>query len=130
MIAKFFAFQKLSDDIGRPVMRPNVVNSENVWMIECRGGPSLLLEAIQPIRVGSKLSRENFDRHVTVKPPVTRAIDFAHAAFAEFRDDRVLSDRGVGGNGFDHAIGSLNSHFGASNFFTNASNRGSPRSGS
>ncbi len=53
--------------------------------------------------------------------------DNGHAAFADLGDDGVLSDRRVGGNGFAHAFGSMLhwfiesiSHFGGSNFFTNA----------
>src|SRR5580765_348486 len=85
-------------------MFPNVVNRENVWMIEGRGGARFLLEAVQPVGVRRELSRENFDRHVTIESPVARAIDFAHAALAELGDNRVLGNGRVEGNRFTHIM--------------------------
>jgi hypothetical protein len=107
-------------------MRTDVVNSENVWMIEGGSGPGFLLESIQPVRVSSKVSWQNFDRNVTVKSPVARAPHLAHAAFTDLGDNRVLSDRSVGGNCFAHIT---QAYCGKPAFLSNAAKRRSSRSG-
>ena len=71
-------------------------------MIQRACGLSFLLKAIQPIGILGKRCRQNFDRHVAAELRIARAIDFAHATFADLGDNCVLSDRCVGGNGFAH----------------------------
>ena len=83
-------------------MSPDVVNGENVWMVKGGGGPSFLFEAIQPVGIGGKVGREDFDRNVAVKSRVARPPDFAHTALANLRDDSVLSDGRFGGDGLAH----------------------------
>ena len=67
-----------------------------------RAGLRFLLEAIQAIAILGQRYGQNFDRHVTTEFWIPRPIDDTHAAFTEFRDNRVLSDRYVGGNCFTH----------------------------
>src|SRR5437660_9779744 len=71
-------------------------------MIERTGRLCFLLKAIQPISILGKRSWQNLDRYIAPEHGIARAIDLTHSAFADLGDDRVLSDRCVGGNGFAH----------------------------
>jgi hypothetical protein len=41
------------------------------------------------LRVAGQMLRQNFDRNVTIEANVVRAIDFTHAARAQWTDDFV-----------------------------------------
>src|SRR5215831_2709478 len=86
-------------------MIPDVEAAKYVWMIECRSGPRLLLEAFQTIVVRGNVGREKLDRYVTSQPRVAGAPHFAHPACANLRDDGVLSDDRVRGNRFAQFLG-------------------------
>ena len=66
-------------------------------MVERRGRPRLLLEALRA-RLGSSANDggQDLDRDVAAEPRVARAIDLAHAAGAERRDDLVGAEPGAG----------------------------------
>src|SRR5262245_65501878 len=51
-----------------------------------------LLEAAQPVGVMGERSGQNFDRHLAPQPLIARAIDDAHPATPEQRQDFVRSD--------------------------------------
>ena len=61
-------------------------------MVERGGGARLLLEAAQAIGVGGERGGQDLDRHVAPEPRIARAIDLAHAAGAERRDDLVRAE--------------------------------------
>src|SRR5262245_7024525 len=44
-LAQRLAFQQFGNDVGRPIVHVDVVNYENVWVIECARGTSLLLKS-------------------------------------------------------------------------------------
>ena len=52
----------------------------------------LALEARQAIRIGRELRRQDLDRDLATQLRVARAIDLAHAAGADRRDDLVDAD--------------------------------------
>src|SRR5262245_12375756 len=70
----------------------NLVNGDDVWMVERRSGMRFLLEAAQPISIIGKRSWQHFDRHVTPQPFIMRAIDDAHPATSQQRQDFVHPD--------------------------------------
>ena len=53
-------------------------------MVQGTGCLGLLLKSRQAILVTRKCSRENFDGDVTIQFFITRQINFAHAALANF----------------------------------------------
>ena len=61
-------------------------------MAEGAGGPGLLLEALQAVLVGGQLLGDDLDGHVAAEARVVGAVDLAHAARAERRDDLVRAD--------------------------------------
>jgi hypothetical protein len=69
-------------------------------MVESRSGPRLLLEAAQPVSVFGKRGGQNLDRDFAVEACVTRAVDFAHSARAELREDAIVGD-----SGWSHSAG-------------------------
>src|SRR5438034_8622161 len=64
----------------------------DVRMLERRDGARLALEAITELRVGSELSRQHLDRNGPVQRRVARAIDLAHPARPERREDLVRAE--------------------------------------
>ena len=67
-------------------------------MIERRGGPRFLLEAIEPVSVGGKVGGQKLDRHVARQSGVARAPDLAHPAGANLSDGGVVREASIGGN--------------------------------
>jgi hypothetical protein len=80
-------------------MCSDVIDAEDVGMIECAGSLRFLFEAIEPTGILGKRRRQNFDRYVASEFRIARAINDTHAAFADLRDNCVLGDCGVGGDG-------------------------------
>jgi hypothetical protein len=68
-------------------------------VIEGAGGTRFLLEAPQTIGVGARSGRKNLHRNVATESFVMRAVNDAHPARADLREDLVvrerLSDQGI-----------------------------------
>ena len=88
-LAQRLALEQLRDDVRRAVSRADVEDREDVRMVERRGGARLLLEAAQPIGIGRERGGQDLDRDLASEPRVARAVDLAHAAGAERREDLV-----------------------------------------
>ena len=58
-------------------------------MIQRSQQPRLALEAREPLAVGRERVGQDLDRDVAPEPRVARAIDLAHAAGTQERDDLV-----------------------------------------
>ena len=71
----------------------------DVGVIEAGDGFGFALEALFARRIGGEMGRENFDSHGSVEACVAGAIDFAHAAGAEGREDFVGAELGAGSQG-------------------------------
>ena len=76
-------------------IRSSAVDGADVRVVERRGRPRFSLEAFQHLRRDGDTGQEDFDRGVTPKLRVARAIHFAHAAAAEEREDFVWADPGA-----------------------------------
>jgi hypothetical protein len=61
-------------------------------MIERRQQLGFALESREPIGVAGEGLRQYFDRDLALQPRIARAIDFAHAARADERDDFVSAE--------------------------------------
>ena len=86
------ALDELAHDEGARVEVAEVVDDEDVRMIERRGGSRLGVEPAQTIGVGGDLRRQQLQRDRTIELRIVRAIDLAHAAGADPRDDAIAAD--------------------------------------
>ena len=76
-------------------------------MIQRRGSPRFLLEALQAFRIGGERGRQHFDGHVAAEPRVARAVDLAHPAGANEREDIVGAEASAGSQGHGCGIRGL-----------------------
>ena len=95
--AQRLALQQLGDDVGRTIVRADIVNDEYVGMVQCAGGARLLLESPQPVRVAGKSGGQHLDRDLALQPRIACAIDFAHSARADLPQDFIRTDARAGG---------------------------------
>src|SRR4051812_1234304 len=58
-------------------------------MIQGAGGAGLYRKPLETLWVGRKSRWQNLDRHVTSKPGIRSAVNLAHPAGAEYRNDFV-----------------------------------------
>ena len=65
------------------------MNGENVGMVERGHGPRLLLEAAQAVGFAGEGFRKNFQSDIAPQARISCAINLAHAACAERREDFV-----------------------------------------
>ena len=87
--AQCLSLEQLLDDVGRSIVRPDVVNSRDVGVVQDPGGARLLLESAQAVRVGGERRRQDLDRDLAPQSWVLRPVDFAHSPRAQRRDDLV-----------------------------------------
>ena len=83
------------EEVGALVLA-DVVERADVGVIEGADRLGLALEALAPIGVRRRFVREDLDGDGAIEPAVLRAIDLAHAAGAEGRDDFVGAEAGAG----------------------------------
>jgi hypothetical protein len=67
----------------------NVVDREDVRMGQRGGRTRLLLEALQPLRVGGQPCGQNLDGDIAMETGVTGSIDLAHSTCTELADDVI-----------------------------------------
>ena len=72
----------------------DVVQSDDIGMIERRGGPRLLLEARAPGGIVREFDGQHLERDLATQAGVARAIHFAHPARPERGDDLVWAEAG------------------------------------
>ena len=72
------------------------VNVRDVWMIQRRQRLRFSCEPSEAFRVVREGLGQHFDRDVTVEPGVAGAVDLAHAACAEEREDLIRAERRAG----------------------------------
>src|SRR5438552_10209159 len=68
-------------------------------MVQRRGGPRFLLEAGKAIGIRRETGRQDFDRDITTKPRIARAIDLAHAACADGGENFIRPEASAGREG-------------------------------
>ena len=72
------------------------VDLRDVRMIQRREGFGFALEAREALRIIRDGAEQDFDGDIAIELRVTRAIDHAHPAFAEGRDDLVRAEARAG----------------------------------
>ncbi len=66
LAAQRLAFQKLHDGVGRPLVRPEVVDRKDVRMRQRRDRQGLPLEPRQRVGIRGQRLRQHLDRHVAL----------------------------------------------------------------
>ncbi len=84
-----FPFEKLLDDVGSPLVRPDVVDGGDVGVIEKSRGFRLLLEPAQAIGVLRERRGQDLDRDLSAEARVLRTVHLAHSAGADRTEDLV-----------------------------------------
>ena len=77
---------------GAPSFGANVVDREDVRVIERRGGLGFLREPPEPVRIRGEVGRKDLDRDFAAERGIARAIDLAHPARTERREDLAASE--------------------------------------
>ena len=81
------AREQLADDERHALLIADVEDRERVWMGERRDDPGLAAEAIERRRI--EWAPQHLDRHLASESRVGGAVDLAHAARADQREDAV-----------------------------------------
>jgi hypothetical protein len=74
----------------------DVVDRDDGRMIECRGRACLALESHQRLGILCHRRRQHFDRHFARKARVSRSVDLAHSAAAEWGENFVRPEECAG----------------------------------
>src|SRR5262249_34942661 len=89
-----FAFEQLRNDVGRAVLRAHVVDGEDIGVVQGAWRLDVLLETTQPVGVLGEAGRQHLDGHLAANARVAGAVDLAHAAGAERRQNFVWTEPG------------------------------------
>ena len=101
---------------GSPYIVSVLLEGETLRERLSEGALRLQLEAAQPLGVARDLGGQHLERHGAAQPGVARAVDLAHPARAERRDDFVGTQGGSGFHGQRRACGAsggILAHFGS-----------------
>ena len=95
-IGQRLAFEELEDEVVEIAVASDVVDRADVRIVERGDGARFLFEAPARFRVRRERAGQHLHRHGPIEPRITGAIDLAHAACAERRDDLVRTETGAG----------------------------------
>ena len=96
-----FAFHQFHDEVIEVAVVAHVVDAADVRVVEARDRLRLAMEPLAPLVAQAVGLDQNLDRDRSIEPAIVAAIDFAHAASAERRDDLVRPEARTGGK--DHS---------------------------
>ena len=91
--------------LGRPVVRPEVVDRHDVGVIEEPSGPSFLLEPPETLVVLGERRGKHLDGHVPVEPGIAGPVDLAHPARAQGARQFIGAEGGAQGEAHPRAAG-------------------------
>ena len=89
-----FPFEKLEHQIVERAVAADVVDGADVRIVQRRDGAGFLLEALARFGIGRQRAGQDLDGHRAIQPGVTGAVNLAHAARADRRDDLVGAQPG------------------------------------
>jgi hypothetical protein len=92
VLTKSLSVNVLRRDKVTAVNLANLINRDDVWMIQRRGGARFLLKAAYSFRLVGKTIGQYFKRHFAAQLCILRQIDFSHPAGAEERSDPVVAE--------------------------------------
>ena len=91
------AFEKLHDEVLGLAVTPDVVERADVRVRELRDGLRLSLQPLARLGRGGQPRRQDLDRDLAAQAGVLCAVDLAHSARAERREDLVGAQARSGG---------------------------------
>ncbi len=94
-LAQRLAVEQLLNEVVGPVLVPDIEYRRDVRVVQPGGGAGLLLEAGQPLRVGSELGWQHLDRDLALQPSVLGQPNLAHPACAELLEDEIRAELGA-----------------------------------
>jgi hypothetical protein len=89
------ALHVFHDEKGDAVLLAHVEQRADVWMIQRGDESRLVLKTLAAVDARAEFLGQKFDRDRTVQTSIAGAIDLAHAASAEDRDDFVRTKSGT-----------------------------------
>ena len=95
---QILALQIFHDEIVEAIMRANVVYRADMRVAECRHRAGFALETLAVFGVAGKVWSQHLDRDGAVETLVARAINLAHAAGADGRENFVWAQIAAGFN--------------------------------
>src|SRR5687768_4550684 len=108
MLSERDAINKLGGNERSVICLTKFMHRQNVGMVKIRNRACFLSEALQPILIFGYFSRKDFQGDGASKfGSILREVDLTHPTSAEFRDDAVTSNYGVGGYDFGQIVLSL-----------------------
>src|SRR5947209_5986954 len=81
--AQRFAFDEFGGYEILFVELPDLINGDDVRVVECRSGTSLLPKPAHALRILCEIRRQELKSYLAPKPSVFRKVNFPHAASAE-----------------------------------------------
>jgi hypothetical protein len=98
-LAESFSLEELRDEKDDLRLFAEVVNVQDVRMREGRDRAGFPFEPGERLRIPGEVIGQDLDSDFAVEPRIPGAIDLAHAARAQGREDLVRPETGADGNG-------------------------------
>src|SRR6476620_5223993 len=108
LFAQRGAFDKLHGDEVHAAGFTDFMNGRNIRMIERRRSLRFLNETAHAVLVCIKVSGEGFQRDFAIKLCVLGQIHFTHSSSADFGNDAVVRESGIG---YEFLVHPIQSHF-------------------
>ncbi len=83
-------FEQFHGDEGAALVLVHIVDGAYVGVIQGGGGEGFALEALDGLRVGGDILRQELQGHAAAEARIFSAEDDAHAAAAEFLQDAIV----------------------------------------
>ena len=93
MLTQRFAFDQFAGNVASSVIRTDLVNRQDIWMVERSYSVRLLLKPLQPLRITGQVCGQKLERGVSARDDVRSEIHFTHPAGADPFRDFVVADR-------------------------------------
>jgi len=87
-----FSFEKLEDEERDALLVTDVMKDADIGVIQLRNRARFALESVAELRVALERLWQDLDGDCSIKTDIARAIDLAHAARAERREDLVRAE--------------------------------------
>src|SRR5512141_2471434 len=88
-LAKSAAFEQFGYQVGRALMRAQLVDGKYVGMIQRSSGSGFLLETTQAVEIPGQERGEYLDRDVASQLRIARPVHFTHTTRPQWRQDFV-----------------------------------------
>src|SRR5437879_3668620 len=95
-IGERFPFEIFEEEEVDAILMAHVEPGAVVGMLQRRDSTRFTVEALAQLRIGGELRWQDLDRDRPIEPRVARAVDLAHAAGSERRDDLVWPETNAG----------------------------------